>query len=68
MPDETTKQPLLLHDAFVVIPDDSVYGLYPYNGLQILGFAIIIFFIGLSSTVCGLRVYSRRLANGFGPG
>lgn len=68
MSGEATKQSLLLHDAFVIIPNGSVYGPYPYNGLQILGFVIIIFFISLSSTVSGLRVYSRYLANGFGPG
>jgi len=62
------RKPLLLPDAFVVIPDESIYGSYPYNGLQILGFIIVVFFPSLSLTVCGLRVYSRRLAKGFGMG
>jgi hypothetical protein len=62
------RKPLLLSDAFVAIPDESVYGPYPYNGLQILGFVIVVFFPSVSLTVCGLRVYSRRLAKGFGMG
>jgi len=52
-------------DAFVIVPSDANY---PYSWLQILGFAILVLFPTLSSTVCGLRVYSRRLANGFGTG
>ncbi|KAK3363387.1 hypothetical protein B0T25DRAFT_596600 [Lasiosphaeria hispida] len=51
-----------LEDAFIVIPD----GPYPYDGLQILGYFLIIFFPLLSLTVCGLRVHSRRLSKGFG--
>jgi len=52
-------------DAFVIVPSDANY---PYSWLQILGFAILVLFPTLSLTVCGLRVYSRRLANGFGTG
>ncbi|KAK0633142.1 hypothetical protein B0T14DRAFT_386729, partial [Immersiella caudata] len=41
-------------------------GPYPYDGLQILGFVIVVFFPALSFTVCCLRAYSRSLAKGFG--
>jgi hypothetical protein len=63
-----TMKPMLLADAFVIFPDERVYGPYPYNGLQVLGFVIVVFFPALSLTTCGLRVYSRRLAKGFGMG
>ncbi len=71
MASNSTKKfpkPWILEDAFVVIPSDDKYGPYPYNGLQILGFVIVGVFPVLSLTVCGLRVYSRRLAKGFGMG
>ena len=68
MSNSTAKKLLLLPDAFVVIPDEAVYGPYPYESLQIFGFAIIVFFIVLSTVAIGLRIYSRLLAKGFGPG
>jgi len=68
MTTKAKKPPLLLPDAFVVIPDERVYGPYPYDGLQIFGYVIIAIFPVLSLVVCGLRVHSRRLAKGFGMG
>jgi len=53
---------LILSDALLITPDPSIYGPYPYNGLQILAFAILAFFPALSLAVCGLRVHSRVLS------
>jgi len=63
--DETKWIPLPLSDAFVVEPDPSRYGPYPYSGLQAFAFAIIAFMVLLSLIVCGLRVVSCRLGKGF---
>ncbi|KAK3349174.1 hypothetical protein B0T25DRAFT_547383 [Lasiosphaeria hispida] len=64
MSSETTPSRIRLWgDGFVITPSN---GPYPYSGLQILGFVILASLPTLSLTVCGFRIYSRRLANGFG--
>ena len=65
MSNATAPRPLVLSDATVITPDESVYGPYPYSDLQAFGFALVAFFAGLSLTACGLRVYSCRLSKGF---
>ena len=56
---------LPLQNAFII---DPPVGPYPYSGLQVFGYVVIGFFTTMSLAVCGLRVYSRRLAKGLGIG
>jgi len=59
-----TKKTLYLHDAFIIQPG----GDYHYSWLQIFGIFLSSIFPLCSLIVIGLRIYSRKLAKGFGMG
>ncbi len=63
-PPGSKDETLNLKDAFIIVPS----GPYPYSGLQIFAYFLEIFFPLVSLVVIGLRIYSRRLAKGFGMG